>query len=86
MKFKGSPFAFIDGQPYIIANFTLDPAFGFPPLTDLLEDLLSKVPGEDVLLLRKLAPAESERLARRTHDAECEAWAIISARFKKRKE
>ena len=83
MKTHGSPFSIIDGQPYLIANFTLDSAFGFPSLADLLEELLGQYSGEEILLLRRLNSEENELLAEYTENYEHEAWAVISAKSKK---
>ena len=85
MKTTGSPFARVDGEPYVIVNFTLDDAFGFPSLKQLLEDLLEQHPGSDIIILRKLKPKEAELLEKSTCDSEHEVWARIAAKFERRK-
>ena len=79
MKSTGSPFAVIDGQPYLISNFTLDTADGFPPLVDLLDELLGQFSGQEILLLRRLNKKERKLLRQSTCASEHEAWAQISA-------
>jgi hypothetical protein len=85
MKTASSPFVRVDGEPYVIANFTLDDAFGFPSIKQLLNDLLEQYQGSDILILRKLKTKEAKRLERSTRDSEHEAWARIAAKFERRK-
>ncbi len=85
MKITGSPFAVIDGQPYLIANFTLDTADGFPPLVDLLDELLGQFSGQEILLLRRLNKKERKLLAEYRTNFEHEAWATIVASKRKDK-
>ena len=86
MKITGSPFAIIDGQPHLIINFALDVAFGASPLVDDFTDVLREAYGQDILLLRRLSPAEADLLAEQTLAAEYEAWPEIAARVPNRKE
>jgi len=83
MKTTGSPFCWVDGHPHIIENFTLDDSRGFPPLQQLLEDLLERYPGSDLLIIRRLQPGEAQQLAKDIQDREHETWAHLSFQAKK---
>ena len=72
-----TPFAWVDGKPYLIVNFTLEPRDDLPPLRQLLDDLLEHHRPDDVLLLRPLSRAEAKLLNQRSGEAEVEAWATM---------
>lgn len=86
MKTTGCPFAFIDGQAYIIRNFTMDPSHGFPSIRQMLEGLLGAYPGTDILLLRKLSEDEARILGEATTERDAEVWAQIRAMSKDKEE
>ncbi|HOX57866.1 MAG TPA: hypothetical protein PLC99_13345 [Verrucomicrobiota bacterium] len=83
MKTTGSPFCWVDGEPHVIENFTLDDSEGVPPLKQILEDLLERFPGSDLLILRKLQPAEAKLLQNDILEREHETWAHIAFQAKK---
>ena len=79
MKSTGTPFTWLDGRPFVVCNFTLDASFGFPSLPDLLERLLGKYHGDDILILRRLNSEETELLEDSIQEREHETWAQIAA-------
>ena len=79
MKTRGSPFAWVDGQPYLIVNFTLPPDDRIP-LPDLLTRLLCRAGEDDLLLLRPLEASEAQILKQARRESEAEAWAQIVAK------
>ena len=85
MKTTGSPFARVDGEPYVIANFTLDESFGFPSLKHLLKDLMEQYPGSEIFIIRKLKPKEAKLLEKSTCDSEHEVWARIAAKSERKR-
>jgi len=68
-----SPFAWHDGQPYLVVNFTLPPTDDLPSLRELLDGLLEH--STEILLLRPLTIEEARLLSRGVLEAEVEAWA-----------
>ena len=83
----GTPFAWIDNQPWLITSFDLDPAVsGVPSLRDMLEHLLENYSGSEILILRRLNDKETEILEDSVRDREHEAWAQISAMSKARED
>jgi hypothetical protein len=79
MRQARPPFAWVDGQPYLVVNWDVEPS-ELPPLPDLLEHLLAGPAKRDVLLLRPLARAEARHLHGVLTPAVIEAWARIVAR------
>jgi hypothetical protein len=78
------PFAWVDGQAYLIVNYELEPRGDLPPLRDLLKGLLAHHDPADVLLLRPLSRAEARLLRQSTEGAAVEAWAQIAASMERR--
>jgi hypothetical protein len=70
-----SPFAFHDGKPYLVVNFTLPPTDDLPSLQELLDGLLEHHSSTELLLLRPLTIEEARLLSRGVLEAEVEAWA-----------
>ena len=70
-----SPFAWHDGQPYLVTNFELEPTANPPALVPLLEGLLRHHAPQALLLLRPLSTAEAKALRRATNDSETDTWA-----------
>jgi hypothetical protein len=75
MKTPPSPFAWLDGRPYLVVNFQLEPSDDSQPLPTLLEGLLRHHDPEEVLLLRPLTRDERKLLLRTSSEAEIESWA-----------
>ena len=71
------PFAWVDGQPYLITNFSLDAADPSPSWLTLLRALLRRHQPGDILLLRQLSEDEAALLRGQLEDAEVDAWAHI---------
>jgi hypothetical protein len=70
-----SPFAWIDGELYLIATFTLEgPA---PSLPNFLKALLRQHDPATILILRHLAPDEATEVASALDDAAVDVWARI---------
>jgi hypothetical protein len=76
-----SPFAWVNGKPYLIVNFDLEPRGDLPPLRQLLEGLLKYHREDEIMLLRPLGPAEARLLRESTDAAKVEAWAQLAARL-----
>lgn len=80
MRVPHVPFALVDGRPFLIANYDLEPPGDLPPLSALLRGLLAHHAEADILLLRPLSHAEARLLRRSTGGAELEAWAQMVVR------
>ena len=57
MMKRKSPFAWINGQPYLVVNFTLPPD-DLPSLPELPARLLEQHPPEDIMVFRSLSRSE----------------------------
>jgi hypothetical protein len=75
MKYEVPPFAWINGRPYLIANFALTPPVASLDPREILEKLLSRYPVSEILLLRPLDPDEAALLKQNIQNAERETWA-----------
>jgi hypothetical protein len=73
------PFVRVNGQPYLVVNFDLQPD-ELPPLRDLVYQLLTCHAERDLLLLRPLSRAEARLLQGELWHTGLEAWARIVAR------
>jgi hypothetical protein len=73
-----TPFASVNGRPYLIVNYELEPRGTLPSLHDLLKGLLVHNDPADILLLRPLGRAEMRLLRQSTEGAAVEAWAQIA--------
>jgi hypothetical protein len=69
------PFAWLEGRPYLIVNYELEPTGDLPPLRQLLDGLLAHHDEDDVLLLRPLGKAQEQLLKQATAGAAIETWA-----------
>ena len=79
-----TPFAFVDGQAYLVLNFRLDHPHFPIATTDLIGEMDHDLDLSDLLLLRPLSRLEARLLASYTSEAEAEAWAKINAPRAKR--
>lgn len=72
---RPTPFAWVDGSPYLIVNFDLEPDADSPSPQTCLERLLEHHDPATILVLRPLTAEERRVLSQASSDAAVEAWA-----------
>ena len=72
-----SPFAWYEGKPFLVVNFTLDEDCPRPPSPKMLQALLRRHGASDILLLCRLSDDKAEALTEALDDAAVDAWAHI---------